>query len=432
MTVFDLADATTPFFDACMFFLLFEAFLVRRPLKRSRCFLIGIPLLTLGIAVSNYFLMYQLGNALVMIGVALLVARLFYQGSIGKLILSVIMGTVLMSATEIIVMYFITMALNVSVQDVIDIPAYRFVGIVLSKLSGLAVCYILRLTWREKPFELSRSFWIQFFLFFLNVTMIFLLLFKMSYELHNPYYDTVAVFCTLGLLVNTFSALYLYERLAKQNETIQAEQQYRQHLKEQLKHLDDIVAKQEELRRFKHDMSNQLVALESYFEQDDRSEGRAHIQALMQWFDEARPTVYTGNTALDAILSTKKTLAERQGVRFSTLLQIEKDLPIAPVDICVIFGNALDNAIEACSKVKTADKHIDVVMIQQEDEVFCKITNTTFASTQGTLKTTKADKENHGFGLMNLKRVLEKYDSEPIIETTDCQFTLLFTLFLNE
>ena len=432
MTVFDLADATTPFFDACMFFLLFEAFLVRRPLKRSRCFLIGIPLLTLGIAVSNYFLMYQLGNALVMIGVALLVARLFYQGSIGKLILSVIMGTVLMSATESIVMYFITMALNVSVQDVIDIPAYRFVGIVLSKLSGLAVCYILRLTWREKPFELSRSFWIQFFLFFLNVTMIFLLLFKMSYELHNPYYDTVAVFCTLGLLVNTFSALYLYERLAKQNETIQAEQQYRQHLKEQLKHLDDIVAKQEELRRFKHDMSNQLVALETYFEQDDRSEGRAHIQALMQWFDEARPTVYTGNTALDAILSTKKTLAERQGIRFSTLLQIEKDLPIAPVDICVIFGNALDNAIEACGKVKTADKYIDVVMIQQEDEVFCKITNTTFAPTQGTLKTTKADKENHGFGLMNLKRVLEKYDSEPIIETTNCQFTLLFTLFLNE
>lgn len=432
MTVFDLADATTPFFDACMFFLLFEAFLVRRPLKRSRCFLIGIPLLTLGIAVSNHFLMYQLGNALVMIGVALLVARLFYQGSIGKLILSVIMGTVLMSATEIIVMYFITMALNVSVQDVIDIPAYRFVGIVLSKLSGLAVCYILRLSWREKPFELSRSFWIQFFLFFLNVTMIFLLLFKMSYELHNPYYDTVAVFCTLGLLVNTFSALYLYERLAKQNEMIRAEQQYRQHLKEQLKHLDDIVAKQEELRRFKHDMSNQLVALESYFEQDDRSEGRAHIQALMQWFDEARPTVYTGNTALDAILSTKKTLAERQGVRFSTLLQIEKDLPIAPVDICVIFGNALDNAIEACGKVKTADKYIDVVMIQQEDEVFCKITNTTFAPTQGALKTTKADKENHGFGLMNLKRVLEKYDSEPIIETTDCQFTLLFTLFLNE
>ena len=71
-------------------------------------------------------------------------------------------------------------------------------------------------------------------------------------------------------------------------------------------------------------------------------------------------------------------------------------------------------------------------MIQQEDEVFCKITNTTFAPTQGALKTTKADKENHGFGLMNLKRVLEKYDSEPIIETTDCQFTLLFTLFLNE
>ena len=103
-----------------------------------------------------------------------------------------------------------------------------------------------------------------------------------------------------------------------------------------------------------------------------------------------------------------------------------------PEDVCVIFGNALDNAIEACGKVKTADKHIDVVMIQQEDEVFCKITNTTVAPIQSTLKTTKADKENHGFGLLNIKRALEKYDSEPIIETTDHQFTLLFTLFLNE
>ena len=93
---------------------------------------------------------------------------------------------------------------------------------------------------------------------------------------------------------------------------------------------------------------------------------------------------------------------------------------------------SLDNAIEACSKGDSADKHIDVVMIQQGEEVFCKITNSIVVPIQSTLKTTKADKENHGFGLLNLKRALEKYDSEPIIETTDHQFTLLFTLFLNE
>lgn len=83
MTVFDIADATTPFFDACMFFLLFEAFLVRRPIKRSPCFLLGIPILTLGIAVSNHFLMYQLGNALVMIAAAVIVARFFSKGQSG-------------------------------------------------------------------------------------------------------------------------------------------------------------------------------------------------------------------------------------------------------------------------------------------------------------------------------------------------------------
>ena len=124
MTVFDIADATTPFFDACMFFLLFEAFLVRRPIKRSPCFLLGIPILTLGIAVSNHFLMYQLGNALVMIAAAVIVARFFYQGSIGNLVTVATIGAVIIGIVETVVLYFITLALNVTVQEVIDIPAY--------------------------------------------------------------------------------------------------------------------------------------------------------------------------------------------------------------------------------------------------------------------------------------------------------------------
>lgn len=61
--------------------------------------------------------------------------------------------------------------------------------------------------------------------------------------------------------------------------------------------------------------------------------------------------VDTGNPALDAIISAKQAVVAQKGIAFHYQLQIPKQLPIAPEDICVIFGNALDNAIEACEHV---------------------------------------------------------------------------------
>ena len=137
--------------------------------------------------------------------------------------------------------------------------------------------------------------------------------------------------------------------------------------------------------------------------------------------------VDTGNTAFDAIISTKKALAESKNIEFTIQIQIPEKLKVDAVDLCVIFGNSLDNAIEACEKLEN-QRMINVSAIYDDCQLICKITNTAALSTTD-LQTTKDDKENHGFGLENIKQALSKYNHVLKIDQSDNNFVLSFVIF---
>ena len=143
-------------------------------------------------------------------------------------------------------------------------------------------------------------------------------------------------------------------------------------------------------------------------------------------------TVETGNPALDAILSTKIAIAKSKGIDVNTIIQIPEYISVAPADLCVIFGNSLDNAIEACERVQTKNKKIGITIICKDKAILCKIVNTSPKPTNSLIDTSKDDKQNHGFGLENIKTALSKYNAYPTIERSDTEFTLKFVIFINE
>ena len=100
------------------------------------------------------------------------------------------------------------------------------------------------------------------------------------------------------------------------------------------------------------------------------------------------------------------------------------------MDLCVIFGNALDNAIEACECLENQLRVIDFTLVQQESALFCKIVNTAVPKADIGFTTRKTDTENHGFGLENIKTVLDKYDAVPIIEQNNGRFIFSFVIYL--
>lgn len=138
----------------------------------------------------------------------------------------------------------------------------------------------------------------------------------------------------------------------------------------------------------------------------------------------------TGNNALDAILSAKQSLAESKGIAFRTHLRIQERLPIAPEDLAIIFGNALDNAIEACDRLpEGAEKRITLVLQQDATMLLCRITNTAPEKKNVLLATSKADKANHGFGVQNIREALDKYEATVTFSQEGTLFHFSFMLF---
>lgn len=144
------------------------------------------------------------------------------------------------------------------------------------------------------------------------------------------------------------------------------------------------------------------------------------------------PSINTGNNALDAILSTKKSLAESKDIVFNNEIRIQERLPLDAKDLCIIFGNALDNAIEACDRLpENAEKRIDLLLVQDAHTLFCTLSNTAPANNDRRFTTSKTDTINHGFGLQNIRDALANYGAEPVIEQEGERFSLSFNIVLQ-
>lgn len=116
-------------------------------------------------------------------------------------------------------------------------------------------------------------------------------------------------------------------------------------------------------------------------------------------------------------------------ITFTMRVQISNEIQLAPVDSCIIFGNALDNAIEACNRCKDDQKRIYLFLREDSQGLFCRIENTAPIQKKNSLATSKEDSVNHGLGLVNIISALARYGSEPVIEQQDGLFTLFFMIF---
>lgn len=427
----EIVLAVSALADALVFFLIFDAFFERKSYLSKALYGCGFLALALCIALSNALLQFSFANALVMILAASVCAGALYDERwYKKLLISFLSGTFI-GAVEIVVLFLIAVSFSLSVRDSVDIPDYQMLGIIVSKWMSVAICIAIHSKISRRRQSIGKIYWLLFLVLVTSTIVAVFLLFKLNYEIETTAYNNMAVLAALGLLCGTLFALYLYERQITQNARILEQEQYEQHMKAQLKHLEDILAQQNELRKFRHDLTNKLSGLKGYLQAEDIEMSLTYVNSLTNDLSQLTPTFNTGNIALDATLSTKKALAESKGILFETEIRLAGKLPLQPEDICVIFGNALDNAIEGCARVHDRPQRITLTLVQVKDHILCEITNTAIEQATSTEITSKKDTLNHGFGLTNLKDSLAKYGSSPEIVWENGTFSLSFTLYID-
>ena len=310
-------------------------------------------------------------------------------------------------------------------------PDRFFLWMIFSELAVFAICNGIRLFKRHDMIKSSKRYWGMVVSIFIIASLSVLLMFTVMLEVSASEMNEMLAISVLGMLACVFIALYFYEYQARQAAELAVQRQYVQQLQAQVKHLDDIMVQQNQLRRFKHDCANQLIALRGYLKEKDTAEGIAYVERMLGRLDAIEPTINTGNVVLDAMMNEKMVLAQSKGIQFETHLQIASTLQMDAEDICVIFGNALDNAIEACERMEQEERRIHLTLLQQDQMLFCKLVNTSKPTDIKDGKTSKKDAINHGMGLNNIRIALKDYGSELQTEYKEGQFILKFVIALS-
>jgi len=214
----------------------------------------------------------------------------------------------------------------------------------------------------------------------------------------------------LGALLCT---LYAYQRLCRSMQAQAAYQSLSQAARTQKVYIAEAQTRYEQTKAFRHDIQNHLSVLDGLLSSGKLEEGRIYLQKLKTVSASLSFPHQTGNPVVDILLGEKLGLAEANGIVSEVSLLLPGPCGVDDLDLCIIFANALDNAIRACKAVKGA-KSIRISGERQGDFYLLAFDNTCAGEPASPM----------GTGLANIQSVAEKYHGAMLAEKKDQHYSL--------
>lgn len=193
----------------------------------------------------------------------------------------------------------------------------------------------------------------------------------------------------------------------------------------QTEYYANLTQQYEENRRMRHDIQHHLHTIQILIEQGRHEDASQYAAELMPQHTAQRQLLQCENTVVDAFLSSRIREAERNGTQINAQIALPSELAIQNTDLIIVFGNLLDNAMEACAGVEQPEICIDAhlskgcLVIHEENP-------TTIRPTE---KQRRIPELERGLGLHILEEMSSKYNGELQYEAADGRFQI--TLILN-
>ena len=180
-----------------------------------------------------------------------------------------------------------------------------------------------------------------------------------------------------------------------------------------------------QIRGWRHDYRNHIQVMNVLLENGELEELKKYLGDLAIDLNTVDTVVKTGNAMADAILNSKISLARSKDINVSVEASIPVKLKMTELDLCCILGNLFDNAIEAAEQLPVEERMIRIYMDMKQTQLYIHFTNTTATGKKQKIhnlfKTTKG--EGHGFGLVRIDNIVERYDGYLSRNSEDGAFT---------
>lgn len=192
------------------------------------------------------------------------------------------------------------------------------------------------------------------------------------------------------------------------------------------KHLNEVRSIHKEMRGYKHDFHHHLQALKGQLEAGEVDRALAYIEQLDNQLMNVDTLLKTGNVSLDAILSAKIAQAKAENIAVTVKANVPDALTISDLELSIIIGNLLDNAIEACRTV-TGERFIRIFISMKGTMLYFSMLNAAGAKKKKTGSLFATHKDGvHGFGLRRAETILEEHGGWVKYNSEDGAFTSEF------
>ena len=175
-------------------------------------------------------------------------------------------------------------------------------------------------------------------------------------------------------------------------------------------HLDEVRSIHKEMHGYKHDFHNHLQTLKGYIEAGESERALKYIEELDYGVMNTDTLLKTGNVSVDVILSAKIAKAKSKGINVTVKANLPDNLNITDVELSIVIGNLLDNAIEACTASTDKEPFIRVYLVMKSNMLYFSMLNSSGDKLKkdGSLFNSKKG-GFHGFGLRRAESIIEKH-----------------------
>lgn len=230
----------------------------------------------------------------------------------------------------------------------------------------------------------------------------------------------------LGILIQIILLIHMIKSrdLHKENERLA-----RQYLENQTRYYEYLVQREEDTRKFRHDIRNHISMLNMLFQENKIDECKDYLQDLTAHYENIHSAISVNNCIADAILNKYYYEAQNHDIGLTVTGHFPVECNLPAYDICTIFSNLLENALKAV--IDCDGKDISVGCRYTDTEILLSIENDSDyveLDANGMPHTSKNDVSQHGFGLKNVQQCVRQNNGHMSIQTNEKRFKVILSL----
>lgn len=193
----------------------------------------------------------------------------------------------------------------------------------------------------------------------------------------------------------------------------------------------------QEIRVKRHDLKHQMLNLLALLQKGEYGKLESDMKQMAELESlNGLLVVNTQNSIIDSFVNNQYAVAKEKGIDFQVKIDVPAELPFAGEDLCVILGNALDNAIEACERGQVSKPWISIKLIYDGANLLMTLENsfdgTIRKNKKGMQISRKANGQQHGIGTYSIQRVVQKYHGYYHVEVTEKEYHLEIILYSQD